>query len=365
MKSRTHSFQPDYAVPPGETLEETLEKAGMTQTELARRTGRPLKTINEIVHGKAAITPETALQLERALGLPASLWNRLEVDYRAALARSEELRRLASEVDLLDGFPIEAMVRMGLITKGPQPESTLANLLTFFGTSSPESLVSSLPERQRALFRRSPTFTVSAGATAVWLRMGERDAAEVRTDPFDSTKFRESLTRIRLLTRQEPNVFEPEMKRLCAEAGVVLLILRDVPGTRASGATRWLTPDRAIIQLTIRGKYEDRFWFTFFHEAAHLLLHGRRDEFVKDAGEEVDPLKEEEANRWAADFLIPPAAFDRLLEVDFRDARVLELFAQEQGVATGIVIGRLQKADKLGWGSPLNKLKIKFALVDD
>jgi len=195
--------------------------------------------------------------------------------------------------------------------------------------------------------------------------MGERDAAEISTRPFDAAKFRDALSKIRLLTREEPSIFEPAMKSLCADAGVVVLILRDVPGTRASGATRWLTPDRAIIQLTIRGKYEDRFWFTFFHEAAHLLLHGRREEFVEEADEEVDPIKEEEANRWAADFLISPVAFDRLIEVDFRDHTVLENFAREHGVATGIVIGRLQKAEKLGWGSPLNKLKTKFALVDD
>ena len=86
-RNADQSFQPDYAVPPGETLKETLETIGMSQAELAERTGRPKKTINEIIMGKAAITSETALQLERVLGVPASFWNNLERNYQERLAR--------------------------------------------------------------------------------------------------------------------------------------------------------------------------------------------------------------------------------------------------------------------------------------
>lgn len=81
---------PDIVVPPGDRLLEVLDEFGMSQAELAMRTGRPLKTINEIVKGKVAITPETALQLERVLGKSASFWNNLEGDYREALARKDE-----------------------------------------------------------------------------------------------------------------------------------------------------------------------------------------------------------------------------------------------------------------------------------
>jgi addiction module HigA family antidote len=82
------SFQPNYAVPPGETLRETLEFLGMTQAQLADRTGRPKKTINEIISGKAAITAETALQLERVLGVPASFWSNLERRRNSALIKN-------------------------------------------------------------------------------------------------------------------------------------------------------------------------------------------------------------------------------------------------------------------------------------
>ena len=54
----------DYAVSPGSVLAEELEARGMSQKELAARCGRPHQVINEIVQGKKAITPETALNLE-------------------------------------------------------------------------------------------------------------------------------------------------------------------------------------------------------------------------------------------------------------------------------------------------------------
>jgi HTH-type transcriptional regulator/antitoxin HigA len=80
-----NEYTPEEVSPPGETLAETLEAIGMTQAELARRTGRPLETINEIILGKTAITAETALQLERVLNVPAAFWNNREAQYREAL----------------------------------------------------------------------------------------------------------------------------------------------------------------------------------------------------------------------------------------------------------------------------------------
>jgi addiction module HigA family antidote len=83
-------YQPDYAIHPGETLAETLEEIGMSQAELAQRMGRPLQMICEIIQGKKAITAETALQLERATGVPANFWNSSQRNYEATLARLEE-----------------------------------------------------------------------------------------------------------------------------------------------------------------------------------------------------------------------------------------------------------------------------------
>ena len=80
----------DLPIPPGEVLAEELEERGMTQKELATRMRRPAQAINEIVRGKKAVTPQTALGLERALGIDASFWMNLETTYRLTLARNKE-----------------------------------------------------------------------------------------------------------------------------------------------------------------------------------------------------------------------------------------------------------------------------------
>ena len=86
MVTRTDAY-PDVAIPPGEYLEEEIEARGISQKELAKRMGRPLNTINEIINGKKAITAETALQLERVMPeIPARFWLNLETDFQLTKA---------------------------------------------------------------------------------------------------------------------------------------------------------------------------------------------------------------------------------------------------------------------------------------
>lgn len=354
-------YQPDYAVRPGEILLETLEDRGMTQAELARRADRPLKTINEIIHGKAAITPETAIQLERVLGIRDAFWNKLELDYRAAVARTEERRRLEAELGWLERFPVKGMLGHGLIPRSDDRASILASILSFFGVSTTTALERYMVAGSQALFRQSTAFTISDGAVAVWLRWGQMQASATSAGPYDPAAFLSALTTIRRLTPEKPEVFEPEMKRLCSAAGVIVALVPELPETRVSGATQWLSNERAILQLTVRGRRNDIFWFSFFHEAAHILLHGRRLTFVEGDGQH-DDAKEAEANRWAADFLIPAEEMARLLESDYRQGPAIMRFARDLGIAPGIVVGRLQNDEHLPWRSTLNQLKCSFTL---
>src|SRR5207302_10708269 len=103
------AFQPDSPFPPGQVLVEALERLDMTQAELARRTDRPVKTINEIVHGRTAITPETAIQFARVLDVKASVWNGLEARHREFLATAEERTHLQKAVEWLERFPLRQL----------------------------------------------------------------------------------------------------------------------------------------------------------------------------------------------------------------------------------------------------------------
>src|SRR5574341_1039145 len=192
MGKKALTFAPDYAVPPGDTLLETLQTLGMSQAELANRTGRPHKTINEIIKGKAAITPETALQLERALGVPARFWNNLERNYRDALARIKERKKITAGTALLRKIPVRALIKARAIKDLQDKADLVVEALNFFGVGNPAAW-GRVWTAQRAAFRQSPAFRSAPGAVAAWLRMGELRAQRIHCAPFDGAKFRAAL----------------------------------------------------------------------------------------------------------------------------------------------------------------------------
>lgn len=369
------AFTPDFAVPPGETLLEVLESLGLSQIELAERTGRPKKTINEIIKGHTAITPETALQFERVLGVEASFWTSLEHDYRAALARRAERGRLAQQVGWLGELPIKAMIKAGWIEAKETAVEQLEAVLSFFGVASVDSWREVWRDYRGAVaFRESPSFESDFGAMTAWLRRGEIEGRAITTAPYDAAAFKAALTEVRNFTAEDPSVFCQRIIERCAAAGVAVVFVPELPHLRVCGATRWLSSEKALVALTLRYKSDDHLWFTFFHEAAHILLHGKRSVFVEEdrrarATNDVQSVddfarQEEEANRFSRDFLIPPAEYAQFKRQGSFSENSIRSFAAQIGIAPGIVLGRLQHDRILPYPTTLNRLKRKFVWAE-
>jgi addiction module HigA family antidote len=357
MATERSTWRPDWAVAPGEILFEALQDREMSQSDLARRMGRPIKTINEIVNAKAAITPDTAIQLEFALGISASFWNNLETTYREQLARERAASELEAHASWAEAFPLKDLARYGLVERARTKGATVGALLSYFRVSAPGAWEAQWLSPEAA-YRRSPAFESSPHAVAAWLRWGEIIAEDIDVEPFDAKRFREVLGEIRTLTRREPFMRTLERaKQLCATAGVALVLTPEFSGTRLSGAARWLSPNKTILQLSLRHKSNDHFWFSFFHEAGHLLDR-KRDDFVDAADPPSDPTNEAEefADRFARDSLIAPRDFGPFVQRGDFTAESVREFAREQGVAPGIVVGRLQRDRHLD-KSHLNDLK--------
>jgi addiction module HigA family antidote len=342
--NKPNQFDPDYAVPPGRTLQETIDTLGMTQKELALRTGRPLKTINEIIKGVAAITAETALQLEKVTGVPAGFWNNLEANYRERLARLQDKQRLDEQTGWLKHFSYAKMAAMGLVKPTPDKIEKVENLLRYFGVATFKQWEATYSRLQGAA-REQDGLSSTLGDLSAWLRAGEILAQRVDCQPYDATRFQSALTRIRTLTCDPPAQVWPEVVRLCADAGVAVVLVPELPKTHVYGFTRWLTSTKALLQLSLRYKTDDLLWFTFFHEAAHILKHGKTDVFLEFRGAS-DP-KEEEANRWSADFLIPPQDWQTFLaQTPEPNRNDIIHFAHEKKIAPSVVLGRLQHREK-------------------
>lgn len=358
-KTIKNEYRPTEVSPPGATLGDILEERNMTQAELAERMGRTQKFVSNVTNGKAPITQETALQLERVMDVPAHFWNRREQQYREALARQKERNQLENYVSWMwKHIPVRDMIEREWVKGFEDEVDQVREVLDFFDVNSPKEWKSIwLNTETRAAFRKSLTFASEPGPVAAWLQYGEVMAREIECAPFNKQKFREILHEIRALTVEDPQVFGREMHEHCRNAGVALVFTPQVNAARISGATRWVSSDKALIQMSLRHRSDDHFWFTFFHEAGHVLLHGKRDVFLEESEEELPPEKEEEANNFAANLLVPSHVYeDFIAEGDFSFAAVRS-FAHEIGITPAIVVGRLQHDRHIPWNSRLNSLK--------
>ena len=346
-------YEPDYAVAPGETLKETIESLGMTQRDLAIRTGLAPKTINQIIKGKAPITPDTAILLERVTAVPARLWNNLESNYREQLSKIADRKRLAEDLLWLETIPVKELIKREVFKATKDKVELVSLVLQFFGVAGSRQW-KELWMNPDCVYRKSAKFTAEPGAVAAWLRLGEIEAQKIRPLPYDASKFKAVLGQIKSLTTEPPEVFIPKMIELTASAGVVVVFIPEIKKCPVSGAARWLTPEKALIQLSLRYKTDDHFWFSFFHEAGHILKDPKKEVFIEDDG----GGREEKANRFAADFLIPNEHGDELKKL--KTEADISAFAQSLGLAPGIVLGRLQKEGLLPWATRLNRMKRHF-----
>lgn len=364
MSDTRLSYQPDYAAPPGALIEEQLGVLDISARELARRCGRSPKLIAEIISGKAPIEPETALQLERVLETSAAIWLGMEANYRLSVARSKEAATLAEHIDWAKQFPLKDLAKRGLLSLDKQPAGQVRELLKFFGCGSVEACQERFDELRAVAYRHSPSFESEEAALLAWLRIGDLQAENVDAADFDRSAFLSALREIRGLTNEAIETFLPKMKELCAGAGVVFVLERSLAKVALSGVSRWLSPRRALIQQTVRHLSNDHFWFTFFHECAHLLLHSRKSIFLEGKGlSNVAAELESEANDWASEFLIPAQALTRFItRFTYGEDQVVE-FAARQGIDPGIVVGQLQFR-KVLHHSQMNHLKQRYQWLD-
>ena len=361
MAVERNEYQPDYAVPPGWILEERLEAQGISQAELARRCGRSTKLISDIVAGKAAVEPETALQLEKVLGLDASIWLGIEKDYQLHEARLAEAREAEEHVDWIKGFPVKELVRRDAFAQPSSNADAVSKLLAFFKVASIEAWYNKYSAANVA-YRHSPSFRSSETSVATWLRLGALEAEHQDCSRYNEKVFKEALQRIRQLTLAPVDEALLEIKRLFNDSGVAFAIVKPLPKTALSGAAWWLAPRKAMIQLSARHKSDDHLWFSLFHEAAHILLHSKKGVFVDGGDKSVNEI-EAEANDWASRFLVSQRHWEEFIAAGPRSKREVLEFAESQGIAPGIVVGMLQHQRLIPW-SHLNGLKVRYDWVD-
>jgi len=366
-KTIQNEFKPNYASPPGETLQDTLDILGITPAELAQQMGESIKVVNEIIEGKAPITPDIAWRLECAVDVPADFWNNRERYYREAKRRLAKQEPLEKHISWSKKFPMEELIRLEWIEDWRDiPTEQVREMLYFFDLGSPKEWPKQWNHAPLAMFLKSSVAPSNPYALAAWLRKGELDAEEIECSPYNQEKFRAALLLIRALTTQPPELFLEPLVQHCAQAGVAVVFVPALSQISVSGATRWLTPDKALIQLTLDYKSDEHLWFSFYHEAGHIMHPSpdKQEILLEHEGKNEQQLeKEEQANQFAADMLIPSEAYQQFVKKGPTSASICR-FAEQIGIAPGIVVGRLQHDGYLPL-SQCNELKQIWRLAKE
>ena len=253
------------------------------------------------------------------------------------------------------------MVRKGYVTAARTAEEKAGVLLRFFAVASPDQWQAVYQGMERELsFRKTERITDRMPVLSAWLRQGEIVAQAAAGGEFDATTFAQRLQTIRTFTREAPSAFVPKMKTLCAEAGVIFELVPELPGLGVSGVMRWFH-GRPLIQQSLLFKTNDNFWFTFFHEAKHVLQMRKKQIFIEGGESQSEDIKrEEEANRFAGEILIPFDAWEEFVRKEHFDSERIRSFAKSVAIHPGIVAGRLLRDGLVDYNKPQAKLRVKF-----
>lgn len=346
-RSRTY-----IAIPPGETVREQILDRGMNQREFAARMGMSEKHISRLIHGEVQLTMDAARRLEMVLGLPAQFWCNLETIYREELARVEEENSMDTDIEIAKKMPYKEMAQYGWIADTSKWPERVINLRKYFEVAQLEflrgTLVSGIACRKLSETEKSDY------ALLAWVQKARIEARKILTKPVNEKRLAKVIPQIRAMTVLPPEEFGSKLVTTLAECGIALVFLPHIGGSFLHGAT-FGDKNKMVVGLTLRGKDADKFWFSLFHELAHVI-YGH-------VGKMEGTTKQDEAcaDEYAKNILIPKESFHAfIMEQDFSQTSIL-VFARQERIDGGIVVGRLQKEGYLPYNR-YNGLKTKYAL---
>ena len=351
------AFRPNWASPPGETIRAVLHAKGVSIDVFRLEIGLDESQTAALLAGVLPVTPAIAKNLAKSVGSTAHFWLERQKQYRDSL---EELAAADPElVQWCATFPVKKMIDSGWLPK-PYTKSDVAfELLDYFDIESVEEWRKKYPTRLGITkFRTSVVFQNDMPATLAWIRRGELLADDIECAEWNRENFSASLRELKALSKiEDPKKFLPILQRECAGHGVAVVVTRCVPGCAASGATLMLAADKALLLLSARFLSDDQFWFSFFHEAGHLVLHGNEPHIEHDSA--TNPKEEAEANQFAEKIILEPVNKAVLMAASLSPFSIARL-ARKCNVSAGVIVGQLQHGGRIST-KLFNRFKTRYS----
>ena len=338
-----NQYKPDLVFHPATTLKEKLGEMGMSIKEFALRTGKPEQTIIAVLKEERSLTPEMAILFENITQIPAKFWINKQARYNEYRARKKQEEAIDEAIEWAREFPYPQMAKYNWVPPTRQIKEKTINMLNYFGIASHRAWEGLYLETDlKVAAYTSLKQTHEPHAISAWLRQGELQAKQIDAPDYDAKKLKSNIPSMRKLMVGQPVDFFKQLQNLCLEAGIVLLFTPKLPKVPLSGSTRWLN-NKPLIQLTARYKKNDSFWFTFFHELGHVLLHGKKYISLENVDfEAADPVKEKEAHQFAIKHTFTHEQEKEVLENKIITEQDVIDYAEKFDTHPAMIIGRLQ-----------------------
>ncbi len=361
--SNTSEYKGIVAFHPGYYIADIIEDMGVSQAEFAIRLGTNTKTLSYLLNGQANITNDLAKKLSIMLGTSVEVWLNLQSAYDQKLIEIQQAKDFDEQAELVKLIDYKYFVEVvGLpITKVVREK--IAYLCGWLKVAD-----------LRIMLRQDFLVNYRTGVSSVneknvinsraWIQTAINFSNKIETMPYNADKLKYYLPELRSMTVQSPDVFMPRMKEIFAECGVAFVLLPSLKNSGVNGAVKWVNDERVVLAMNNRRLDADIFWFSLFHEIKHVLQRKIKTVFISYSAEEmleVNKQLEDEADRFATDYLIPPAALRSFSPTKYTsDAEIVE-FAKSINIHPGIVAGRLQH-EKILPQSRCAKLKEKYTI---
>ncbi|MBN2852783.1 MAG: HigA family addiction module antidote protein [Clostridia bacterium] len=338
MNRSIKKFYPSIIIVPGEIILDHMEANNMNQKELALRLGLSKEHLNKIIKGHTAITIETAMALESVFGMPSNFWLNLEINHQENLKRRNILNTENEENSILNKIPYAEICKRGWLEKEDDQIMQITQLRSFFRVNN----LININNVYECAFRVQQKKQFNQYAQAAWIANGENEAIKADIVPFNKKKFEGCIQEIKKATLMDGIDSFKKIKEICANVGVALIIEKELNGTFTHGVTKWLTPDKVMIIISLRGSFSDVIWFSLFHELGHALLHGKKFDYS-----DVTENEEEEADEFSSNTLIPLKEYLNFVNHFQIDKSNIISFAKSVGIEAGVVVGRLAHDKKI------------------
>ena len=364
MATKKIGISRDLIIHPGETIADVLEDRGITQAELAARTGVSPAYISSVISGKKNNSTKFAMSLEYALNVPKSFWLNLQANYDAELLELNESQTIKeSEKQVCHSLSevIKYLRKQQLIPVGQKVEETILSLRKRLQISNLENLKELVPQ---GAFRMATKVTVDPYVLGAWIRLCQISGETSKSSAcFEKEKVDDLISEIKTIMTKREGDLQQELSSMMNRYGIDFSVVRNFKGAPVQGYISQKKDGIYQMVLTIRGSYADIFWFSLFHEIGHIV-NGDISKGAKfiDSESYQDIEREHAADIFASNALLSPVSYSEFVSRGDFSIGAITKYATTQKVEPYIVIGRLQKEEHIpySWYSKY-KLRYKWA----